>query len=64
VACPSQKRIVFDNEHQVKVETQRTLRVKVFGKELADEKKKVWPTNLISVIPRYNMSSPINKMQV
>lgn len=34
--CLGQKRIVYDNEYQVKVEKQRTLGVKVFGKELAD----------------------------
>jgi len=40
VACPGQKRIVFDSEHQVKVKKQRTLGVKFFGKELADKKEK------------------------
>jgi len=35
------KRTVFDNEHQVKVETQSTIDVKVFGKELVDKKESV-----------------------
>ena len=35
------REIFFDNEHQVKAETQRTLGVNVTGKELADKKKDV-----------------------
>jgi len=45
---------VFDNEYQVKVEKQRTLEVKVFGKELAVKKKSVAYKSNFCYFSRYN----------
>jgi hypothetical protein len=45
VARPGQERTVFDNANQVKLETQRILGIKVYGKELADKESVAYKSN-------------------